>query len=95
MAFTRFSGIDLDRFRQERHARMYAAADRVESPRLPMHPEAQVVVDDGLVMPCGTAALELVRKLGRTMNRLIGRIFFVGSQGLEIVHGDHSNSSWT
>jgi hypothetical protein len=44
MFITKYSGIDLDRFRADMSGRVRPTEDRVEGPKLPMHPDAQATV---------------------------------------------------
>jgi hypothetical protein len=49
-AFTRLSEIDRERFRADVNGRMYAAHDRIESARLPLHLDAQAIVDEAIAL---------------------------------------------
>jgi hypothetical protein len=51
--FTRVSRMDLDRFRADVKDRMRSAEDRVERRVLPMHPDAQVVIEAATAIAAG------------------------------------------
>jgi hypothetical protein len=48
--FTKVSGMDLDRFRPDVADRIRSSDDRVERPKLPMHPDAQATIQAAITL---------------------------------------------